>query len=508
MADESYDVIVIGAGFGGSACAGLLAKRGLNVLLVEKNNRAGGKAMSLAKNGFTYTAWVVIGAPVQGNLYQTVIDELGVGDCVTLVVPGEQGALYRAPSGSYKRLPSMPVGESDPEVIFDWLEIQTEERDKALEVFAELTLMPPEQIEQLHDVSFHDWLSAKDVPAALYALLVSQCCDGMFMVPADALEAAEAIRSLQDMFLRHGGVFCLGGFGSLAEAYCEGVRRHGGTVVMGAKVKKISVADGRVNGVVTDQGSFEAPIVVSNAGLQPTALQLLGEEQLDRGYVDYVRDLVPSWSLLGYRYFLSKEVTDAPYGVIFSDDTAWSLERFNLARQGRGSRRGVVYYEVPSNYDPKAAPKGKQILLSGSFCPPSPTMSDDEIQAWASAGEQILFEALPGLEAAIEHKELYTPRHVSSLTRDSAVSGCGGETIGLGQIVGQCGPGKPSTKAPLGGLFYVGCDAGGRGVGTQQAIESALGVADEVLRYHHLHASIAATEPATVMATKKVREVA
>jgi len=36
------------------------------------------------------------------------------------------------------------------------------------------------------------------------------------------------------------------------------------------------------------------------------------------------------------------------------------------------------------------------------------------------------------------------------------------------------------------GLFYVGCDAGGTGVGTQQAIESGMNVADEVLRYHRM----------------------
>ena len=49
MAGESYDVIVIGAGFGGSSCAGLLAKSGLRVLLVEKNAQSGGKAMSLSQ---------------------------------------------------------------------------------------------------------------------------------------------------------------------------------------------------------------------------------------------------------------------------------------------------------------------------------------------------------------------------------------------------------------------------------------------------------------------------
>ena len=68
MEKIDFDAIVVGAGFGGSSCAGLLAKHGLNVLLVEKNNRAGGKAMTISKGGFTHTAWFVAGAPVEGNL--------------------------------------------------------------------------------------------------------------------------------------------------------------------------------------------------------------------------------------------------------------------------------------------------------------------------------------------------------------------------------------------------------------------------------------------------------
>ena len=75
-------------------------------------------------------------------------------------------------------------------------------------------MMPPEEIAQLHDISFHEWISRTGSRRPLYAFLVSICCDGMFMVPVDQLEAAEAIKSLQDMFLRHGGMFCRGGFGT------------------------------------------------------------------------------------------------------------------------------------------------------------------------------------------------------------------------------------------------------------------------------------------------------
>jgi len=111
-------------------------------------------------------------------------------------------------------------------------------------------------------------------------------------------------------------------------------------------------------------------------------------------------------------------------------------------------------------------------------------MTQEEIAAWAKAGEETIFKAIPELEAAIEDRELYTPRDVSNLTRESVLPGHGGETIGLGQVVGQCGPNKPSIEAPIRGLFFVGCDAGGTGVGTQQAIESGMTVADAVLRYH------------------------
>jgi hypothetical protein len=52
--------------------------------------------------------------------------------------------------------------------------------------------------------------------------------------------------------------------------------------------------------------------------------------------------------------------------------------------------------------------------------------------------------------------------------------------------VGHCGPGEPSIKAPIRGLYFVGCNAGGTGVGTQQAIESGINVADAVWRYHQM----------------------
>ncbi len=488
MAEESYDVIVVGAGFGGCSCAALLAKRGLKVLLVEKNPNAGGKGMTLSKGGYTYAAWVVVAAPVLENKFEIVLKELGMEDRVNLVAPGtKSGNIYITASGELSTLPPMPAdGETDPNVIFDWLEVKEEERGEALRMFMELTLMPPEEIEELHDTSFKEWINQYDIPPGLYAFLASLCCDLMFVLPVDALAASEAIRSLQDMFLRNGGLFCQGGFGKLAEVYCDGVRENGGKVIMQARTEQIIVEEGLVKGVVTNKGTFHAPIVISNAGIQPTVLKLVGEDHFDKSYTNYVKELVPSVGIMGMRYFLNKELTKEPFGVIFSNESPWSLERFNKAKAGETPKVGVVFYEIPSNYDPDAAPEGKHVFLTSYWCPADPNMSEEEIEKWREAGEALIHKAFPDLQGAIESEEVFTTRDVSNLTRDQVLPGQGGECIGLGQFLGQCGSHKPSTKGPIKGLFYVGCDAGGQGVGTQQAVDSGIKLADKIIQYHHM----------------------
>jgi prolycopene isomerase len=488
MADSKYDVIVVGAGFGGSSCAGLLAKRGLKVLLLEKNTRAGGKAMTISKKGFTYTAWVVISAPTQGTLLEVVLKELGMEGRAELVAPGVNGSTYKTSSGKFVVGPQPAPGEvMDPYKMFDWLEVEEADREESLQVMTELTMMSPQDIDALDDITFKEWLNRHKVPKGVYAFLIGPVADGCFMVPVDALAASEAIRTLQDIFLRSGGVFCKGGFGRLADTYAEAVTANGGRVIMRARVEKITVDHGRVTGVVTDKGAFRSPIVVSNAGLQPTVLKLVGEEHFDRGYVNYIKELVPSWGMMGTRYFLNKKVTDFPYGTIFTNDSPYSLERWLKAKAGEIPEEITVWYEVPSNYDPDAAPAGKQVLMTGYWCPADPQMTEKEKKAWWAKGEEMLFKVFPDMPAYIESKEGYSTHDVSALTRDQVLPGQGGECIGLGQVIGQCGKRKPSAKAPLQGIFYVGCDAGGYGVGINQAVDSGINVARMVNRYHLMH---------------------
>jgi len=109
------------------------------------------------------------------------------------------------------------------------------------------------------------------------------------------------------------------------------------------------------------------------------------------------------------------------------------------------------------------------------------------VQAWWDKMDEMMERIWPGFSQYVESREGYGTRQVSSAARDHVLPGIGGECIGLGQIVGQCGKHKPSASAPIRGLFYVGCDAGGFGCGTHQAVDSAFNVSQIVHQYHQTH---------------------
>jgi phytoene dehydrogenase-like protein len=54
MKSNGKRVIVIGAGIGGISAAARLAKTGFEVILLEKNDRAGGRVIQLEKNGYRF----------------------------------------------------------------------------------------------------------------------------------------------------------------------------------------------------------------------------------------------------------------------------------------------------------------------------------------------------------------------------------------------------------------------------------------------------------------------
>ncbi len=464
MGNETYDVIVVGAGPGGASCAGLLAKAGMKTLLVDKNDRAGGKALTLSSRGFSYELWPVTGGPTRDARWQELIGELEL-DVEVIDIPGAANILYRTATGEYMRFPPEEAAEAFTSFVGNILSVSAEE------------------IEKLNDMTLHQFLSRHEFPQQVYTL-AALMSNIVFVVPVDLMAASEFVKTIQEHFGKGTVMYFKGGYGKIFEACATAVERYGSEVQFRTSVERISVEDGQVRGVVTDKGTFHAPIVVSNAGIQPTVLKLVGEEHFDKSYVNYVKDLVPSLGIMGIRYFLDKPVIESPMYMTVSDDNFINVERAAKAKAGQLPDNVVLLVVVPSRFDPDLAPEGKQCVLVGTLCPPGADAENRQL-FWDKI-DQTMATIWPELPEHVEQKEYYDTADVSSMTRDHVLQNQGGECIGLGQVVGQCGRHKPSAKAPLRGLFYVGCDAGGYGCGTHQGVDSGFKVAQMVLQHKQI----------------------
>ena len=486
MPDRKYDVIVIGSGPGGTASATLLAKRGLKTLLLEKNNRLGGKMMTISREGFEYDLWPHGQVPMRGSAFEDVFRELGVESelmpCLTPDSPKEVvGIKYRAKEWTDYKSVSFAQARQDATPFFDLWGLDENERMDALRFLTEVVMLPPDKVDELDDVTMHDYLSRHDVPYRLYSYFAFHS-NASLAEPVDLVSASEQIKIMQQIALQGGGGNYKGGFGHLIDVMVREFEANGGEVLSRSRVEEIALAEGRVTGVVTKDGKFEAPIVVSSAGIQPTVLKLVGEQQFEKSYADYIKELVPGWGFTGVRYFLNKDVLKLPMYVAYSDDSWWNLERYREVQAGKIPDEIILFMTVPANYDPDMAPPGKQCLIAGTICSPDPEAK--EIEALWDKMDEMMARLFPEAWAAVESKDRAGPAQISSSTRDSVLPGQGGECVGLGQIAGQCGKHKPSPRSPIAGLFYVGADAGSAGMGTHQAADSGIRVAQMVLEHH------------------------
>jgi len=83
--------------------------------------------------------------------------------------------------------------------------------------------------------------------------------------------------------------------------------------------------------------------------------------------------------------------------------------------------------------------------------------------------EGIAVDIFPEIACCVEGKRRLYTSDISRLSgRDT------GECIGLAQEVGQSGTSRPHPALAVKGLYLVGSDAGGRGIGTECAADSAL----------------------------------
>ncbi len=485
MANKKYDVIVIGGGPGGITCGSLLSKWGAKTLLIEQNETTGGKAVTPTnKDGFSYELGPKLQVPAQGPSFAVAFKELGMESELKPIPLNTAGLAYRGPSGKYKK-GTLPASTGlSPEPFFDLWDLEPSKHDVALNFMINMAMMPPDQLAALDELNSAEWLEQfKDLPEQLLDYMRMHA-NASLAEPIDLVSASEQLVIMQDIALRGAAGYYVGGFGRVLNDIAKAMKANGGEIKTKTKVQKINVSNGRVTGVTTDQDTFDAPIVISDAGIQPTVLKLVGDKEFDAAYLSWVKELVPSWAFTGVKYFLNKKVLPDQMYNVWASDTTMNLQRFLDMRSGKIADEIMFFATIPSNFDPNMAPPGKQCIVSGTICSPDPKAK--EIQTLHERLDKMWDRLYPGVMDALMYKEIEGPAEVSQFTRDSVMHGQGGECVGLAQIAGQCGRHMPSPKAPIGGLFYTGFDVGVAGMGTHRASGGGIKTARMVMQYRRL----------------------
>jgi len=452
MASGDSKVVVIGSGVGGSGCAALLAQKGFDVTVLERNSFPGGKAASFERDGFTYDTGVhAVGSGDSGPLGD-IAREVGADLQWALIqgnriVLGDKVATYPLDYASDKSI----------HAILDGIGVSPENRDDCYICFKELaTLKPASEMEVLDSMTLKDYVS-QFTDDFQFHMMMNAVCGMLIVVTYFTGSAGEFIYCFANMAASSSLSYPRGGMGAIARSYLDALERLGGKVEYDRPVESIIVEEGRVAGVEAS-GRIDADIVISNIGLQPTARML--SDRLPAEYLDKVLKLRSSYGAVSVKYALDAEVVPYPMTLWIPDvNDAEALEKYV----------GMMY-PVPSIPDPDLAPPGCQLVLAGAVLSADPRQKElnSNVLDRIEATMQMLH---PGIEDHVIWKLRTDVEYTSNISGRHL-----GEVVGISQDYRQVGKNRPSPKMPLAGLYAVGADAGGRGIGTEMAAESAITV--------------------------------
>jgi phytoene dehydrogenase-like protein len=258
------------------------------------------------------------------------------------------------------------------------------------------------------------------------------------------------------------------------------VEENGGKLLMKTRVASINVTEGTVTGITTEKGEvYSAPIVISNAGIRQTVLKLVGEQYFEKEYVNTIKALENNLACAGYRYFLNAPVLKHPMIVYYPEGCAVKMEEFERMAKGESKPKHNYIYIGSTSLYPNMSPHGKQVAYVCMSCLADPKA---DIRPYLDYVEERAKKIVPELFDHIERREIMAPAHVPAVGNDIILEGQGGEAYGIALSVGQSGDKQPKGDTSIKGLYIVGNDSAGSGLGTHQAVDSGFKVADLVKR--------------------------
>jgi phytoene dehydrogenase-like protein len=451
----AYDVIVIGAGIGGLICAGLLARAGLSVLLVEQHYMGGGYCSTFHRGAYTFDAathfYPLLGNPM--TITGAVLQKLGSRTRWVKMDPVDH---FHFPDGS-----SFSVSADFDEYVDELKATFPHEADALDRFFLKVRdaylygLLyyfrgrEHGRFAALRDLTLQEVLERGFKDRKL-RLLLSADCAHWGSRPSRTSFVFDSMLRLS-YFL--GNYYPEGGSQVFADDLARIVEEAGGDILMRSTVERIVVENGSAAGVEIAAGvgahrrrlSVRAGHVVSNADLLLTFERMLGEKIVGPRAIAELRALRPTSPCFLVHLGLK--------GIALADlepATGYHWRSWNADDVQQDAFK--IY--IPTMYEPKMAPPGGQIVILQRI----QDIDYEAVADWRLHKAQIEDDLVARLEEKIPGVGLHvvTRQAASALTSWRFTLNRHGAMLGWEMSPQQLGTSRPGIEGPVRNLLLCG----------------------------------------------------
>jgi phytoene dehydrogenase-like protein len=440
-----YDVIVIGGGHNSLTAAGLLAKAGRKVLVLEKRDRLGGlAAMEEFHPGYRVPGLLHDTASVRPSVIDALeLQRHGLAlrhDEIPIFLPLSSGGglhLQRNAVAAGTEIRNFSMEDASRYAEFqEFLErirpffLRVLDRpapelaasgwghlfELAGSALALRRLSQKDMIEILRigPMSVADWLNERFEGSLLKAGLAQSAVLGTWMGP---WSAGTVVNFLLDELRR--GFEILGGPAALVAALEASCRSRGAEIRTGCAAARILIDSGRVRGVALQDGSeITAGIVVSGCDPKRTVLQLIDPRDIPSS----MATAISHWRCRGTTAKLHLalsgplEFSGRPGTRIEAARTGEELDdlerAFDAVKYDECSHVPILDVRIPTISDPSLAPEGHHVVsILASFAPYHLRggWTEERRKSFGDAVVAALSKAAPSLSDRIVAGELLTP---------------------------------------------------------------------------------------------------
>ena len=464
---NQYDVIVIGSGIGGLTAAGLLAKSGKSVLVLEAHDRPGGYAHGFKRKRYHFDSGVhlISGCGEQGYqggqvIYKT-LQALDLLDEIEFI---------RINPFSHTYYPGKKIAL--PEGIDEFVATLSAEfpaEQKGIKALTELCLQVAEQImvadELIDEV---DLQQAEKLLPALFKYRKSTLAEvadefiqspellGIFASnwPYLGLPPSEVSFlywcSMLIGYLVDGAYYCKGGFQQLANTLVKGLEKYKGEIRYKSGVDEIIIEEKQVVGVRVKDEIISAAVVISNADIKQTIFKLAGEEHFRPRYIQRLKKMQHSLSI-----FAVYIATDLDLSKVNIGHECFCYADYNHENNYAKTKQSEISWislTVPTLIDSSLAPEGVHLLMLTTLLPfQAKTTWKEDKPVCMQTMLDIAGQYIPDLEKHILFIEGGSPSTMERYTQNHQ-----GAAYGWDVTPAQIGPSRIQNQSPIKGLFFAG----------------------------------------------------